>query len=60
MVYIEDSDNNLWVGTLAGGLNLLDRKTDTFKHYKLKFGDQQSLYSNYISALMEDSVKTCG
>jgi signal transduction histidine kinase/ligand-binding sensor domain-containing protein/CheY-like chemotaxis protein/AraC-like DNA-binding protein len=54
---LEDSDNNLWVGTLAGGLNVLNRKTDKFAHYIFKPGVNNSLHSNYMSALMEDRRK---
>lgn len=54
---LEDSDNNLWVGTLAGGLNSLNRKTDKFTHYVFTPGVNNSLHSNYMSALMEDRRK---
>lgn len=29
----EDSDENLWIGTEGGGLNLFNRDTETFKHF---------------------------
>jgi hypothetical protein len=42
------------VGTLSGGLNMLDRKTGKFSHYVYKSGVDNSLHSNYISALLQD------
>jgi len=41
---LEDKRGNLWVGTL-GGLELMDRQNETFKHIK----------SNRVTALCEDS-----
>ncbi|TAD99671.1 MAG: hypothetical protein EAZ97_08165 [Bacteroidetes bacterium] len=32
----EDQDQNLWIGTFEGGLNLFDKKTNTFQHFKNK------------------------
>ncbi len=34
----EDKQGNLWVGTYGGGLNLFDRKSETFRHYKKRDG----------------------
>ena len=51
----EDRDLNLWIGTLDGGLDLLDRKNYVFKHYyQPKDGQQPSLPSNVISAILKD------
>jgi PAS domain-containing protein len=43
----EDREGRLWVGTLGGGLNLFDRKTETFTAYK-------EFPSNVIFQIEED------
>ena len=43
----EDPWGNLWVGTLGGGLQRLDRKTGTFRTFDTRSG----LSSNYISSI---------
>lgn len=53
---MEDSDKNLWIGTLSAGLNLYQRATNDFKHYRVEDGG--SLHSNYVSAIVEDVDKT--
>ncbi|RZL02602.1 MAG: hybrid sensor histidine kinase/response regulator, partial [Pedobacter sp.] len=44
----EDFNNELWVGTFAGGLNVLDPKTNTFLHPDI------SGISDYTSVIYED------
>ena len=39
----EDARGNLWIGTAGGGLNLLDRKTGRFHHYRRNDRDPNSL-----------------
>ncbi|MGA9637818.1 hybrid sensor histidine kinase/response regulator transcription factor [Flavobacterium sp.] len=51
---VEDKQNNLWIGTTGGGLNLFDKKTETFTHFKNKVGDDFSLVSNTVSSLLRD------
>ncbi|QSB28613.1 hybrid sensor histidine kinase/response regulator transcription factor [Flavobacterium sp. CLA17] len=46
----EDQNNNLWIGTVEGGLLLFNRKTGTFK----KYTTQNGLSSNTILRLLED------
>lgn len=48
----EDSRHQLWIGTLEAGLDLFNRETQKFVHYKN--GDPNSVRSNYIAAIMED------
>jgi signal transduction histidine kinase/ligand-binding sensor domain-containing protein len=52
---LEDSKKNLWVATLSMGLDLFDRKTNKFYHYKIKYGDSTSICNNSIIQLFEDS-----
>jgi streptogramin lyase len=47
----EDGAGNLWIGTMAGGLNRLDRRTGRFTHYRHRPGDPASLSSNQVTVL---------
>ena len=47
---LEDSRNQLWLGT-TGGLNILDRKTDEFTHFRYN----SKIAGVRVTALMEDS-----
>jgi signal transduction histidine kinase/ligand-binding sensor domain-containing protein len=49
-----DNDNNFE----AGGLNKLDKETGTFKRYKHKPENPNSLINNKVSAIFEDSKGT--
>ena len=50
-----DSRNNLWVGTLNGGLNLYNRKDNTFICYKCDPRAKGSISGNEITSIFEDS-----
>ncbi|UCF64439.1 MAG: hypothetical protein JSW33_01020 [bacterium] len=62
----EDDTGNLWLGTghpefppgHGEGLNLFERKTGTFKHFKHDPKDKNSLCSNTISSLLIDQTGT--
>ena len=64
-VLYEDKQGDLWVGcgspwwfnndSTAGGLNRFDRKTRTFTRYLHDPADPNSLQTNIITALYEDS-----
>src|SRR5262249_16756863 len=61
----EDSRGNLWIGTIGGGLNLLERTTGRFFHYKKDDNDRASLgddtvYSVHIDRRGEVWVGTAG
>lgn len=47
----EDASDRLWVGTLGSGIDLLDRKTGKFSHFR---SGPNSIQSNYILAITED------
>jgi ligand-binding sensor domain-containing protein/two-component sensor histidine kinase len=50
----EDKKGNLWVATFGGGLNRLDRRTETFHRYPLMFdGD---IIGEKLTALCVDSL----
>jgi ligand-binding sensor domain-containing protein len=48
---LEDRAGRFWVGTLGGGLNLLDRGTGRFRHYHYDANDSSSLSDNTILAI---------
>jgi len=50
-VIFEDSQNNFWIGTSTGGLNLMDRENGTFKAYR----KQDGLPSDAIVGIVEDN-----
>jgi two-component system, sensor histidine kinase ChiS len=58
--YIEwclvDKNNNLWVGSYEGGLNLFDRKTETFTHFVYESNRTTSLSNNQVTCMVEDNV----
>lgn len=51
----EDSKGRIWVGTKTG-LNLLDKRTGTFKRFLHDPDDENSLTQNTISSIAEDSL----
>ncbi len=51
---LEDQKQRLWAGTL-GGLVMLDPQTETFKRYQHQPDQPNSLSSNLIAKLYEDS-----
>ena len=51
---IPKDDNQLWVGTRLGGLNLFDKQSGRFTSFKNAPGNTQSLSSNDILCLAKD------
>ena len=52
----EDGQGQLWIGTVGGGLNGYDRKTDRFIHYRHDPSDPESLSHNSVVSLLADST----
>ena len=50
----EDREGYLWIGTLSGGLNRLNRRTNTFESYQASEEGNGSLSSNTISSIFQD------
>ena len=50
----EDREQNLWIGTLGGGLDIFDRETNRFKHIQYKGALQDPVPFNYISSILQD------
>ncbi|NMH26901.1 hybrid sensor histidine kinase/response regulator transcription factor [Flavobacterium silvaticum] len=51
---IPKNDDELWIGTRLGGLNLLNKKSGKFNSYKNIPGNDKSLSSNDILCLLTD------
>lgn len=49
-------DGALWIGTVGGGLNRLDRTTNTFSYYRHDPADPNSLASDMVFSLYQDSA----
>ncbi|MBN2365675.1 MAG: hypothetical protein JXL67_05880 [Calditrichaeota bacterium] len=49
-----DRENNLWIGTNAGGLNLFDRSKNSFIHFRHNANNKHSLRDDRVLSLMED------
>lgn len=50
----DDGEGQLWIGTFGGGLNLLDKKTDTFT----QITQNEGLASNVVFAIIPDEYNT--
>ena len=50
-----DHGDELWIGTSSGGLNRLDLRSETFKHYRYQPQDTTSLSSDRILTVYTDS-----
>lgn len=51
-LYYDPEKEILWIGTHLGGLNRLDLKTERFTHYRHREGDDTSLSSDIIMAIV--------
>lgn len=48
-----DSEGKVWIGTAFGGLNLFDKNTKSFVHFKNDTADLNSLLGNYVPQMCE-------
>ncbi len=53
---IPRNENQLWIGTRLGGLNLFDKKSELFQTYKNISNDSESLSNNDILCLHTDTL----
>jgi len=51
---LQDRKKRIWIGTDDQGLNLWDRNTNTFKHFKHDAANPNSISSNRITKIYED------
>jgi len=49
----EDDYGFLWIGTMSGGLNKLDKKEEKFYHYKHNPNQPNSLSNNHVSTIYQ-------
>ncbi|MBN2365375.1 MAG: response regulator [Calditrichaeota bacterium] len=52
----EDSKGTLWISTFTGGLNKFDRSTQKFSHYTHDPGDPETILTNEVATVCEDSL----
>jgi signal transduction histidine kinase/ligand-binding sensor domain-containing protein len=52
-----DASDNVWIGTLGGGLNRYDEQTGGFIHYRHDPQNVKSLASDYVYALFESKTE---
>ncbi|MCP4216495.1 MAG: response regulator [bacterium] len=52
----EDKRGNFWIGTLGGGINLLNRRTDTFTYYTHDPTNPGSIPNDEICSIYEDKL----
>lgn len=50
----EDSQHRLWIGTAGQGVDLFDRRTEKFKHFRRVAGDNKTLTDDRIIRIQED------
>ncbi|WP_262247905.1 hybrid sensor histidine kinase/response regulator transcription factor [Parapedobacter soli] len=51
---VEVEKDKLWIGTKSGGINILDRKTNTFTYHKHFPGMEQGLPDNDVRSIVKD------
>ncbi|MBI5216481.1 MAG: ATP-binding protein [Ignavibacteriae bacterium] len=49
-----DTDGNLWIGTRDDGINMFDKRTGAFRHFKHIPSDPHSLSHNFIQKILCD------
>ncbi|OKS84644.1 hypothetical protein RG47T_0076 [Mucilaginibacter polytrichastri] len=49
--------NHIWIGTLGGGIGLVDTRTGQIRHFKHQRGNKTSLSSDSINCFYQDSHK---
>ncbi len=50
-----DKNGNIWIGTTGGGLNLFNKKTEKFTHFKHDKKNIKSLSDDYVTSVLLDS-----
>ena len=53
---IQDNNNNIWIGTDHGGINLIDKKNFSIRYILNNENDNKSLSQNSISSIYYDNL----
>ncbi|MBL7737934.1 MAG: response regulator [Chitinophagaceae bacterium] len=52
--FYEDADGRKWIGTLRGGVNVVQSRTSSFRHITYTGPGQNSIINNFILSFCED------
>ncbi|SHI54693.1 ligand-binding sensor domain-containing protein [Arenibacter nanhaiticus] len=52
----KDSKNRIWISSMNNGLFLIDKKKKIFKNFKHEIGDDNSIASSSVRAILEDHL----
>jgi ligand-binding sensor domain-containing protein/signal transduction histidine kinase len=52
--FYEDRNGSMWVGTFGDGINIYNKSTKKFNHYKQEKNNINSLNNNYVNALLDE------
>lgn len=52
----EDGEGSKWIGTLRGGINILNPQSAPFKHIVYNDGGQNNIINNFILSFAEDAA----
>lgn len=55
LFFLEDHNNDLWIGTYGSGLFKYDRSNNIFKHFAHEENNPSSISSNFILSLFQDN-----
>ncbi|MCF0057098.1 hybrid sensor histidine kinase/response regulator [Dyadobacter sp. CY356] len=58
-ICVDSSGNKIWLGTDGGGLDLLDRNTNTFTHFK-HTNSKNSISTDYVKSVIQVSKDVLG
>src|ERR1700749_3867937 len=51
-----DSSGNVWIGTNGDGMDMFDRSTNVFKHFRYHANDPGSISHDTVDAILEDHL----
>ncbi|MBL7742335.1 MAG: response regulator [Chitinophagaceae bacterium] len=55
--FYEDADGRKWIGTLRGGINVIQPRTSSFRHITYNASGQNNIINNFILSFCEDEKK---
>ena len=51
----EDSNGDLWIATLGGGISRYDRKKERFTNYRFHYDSLSGIMSDFVTSIQQDS-----